>query len=72
MKENIWVFKTNIKSQDDIQYISDVFNKDEIIQWTIDTDDTDAVLRVVTAVSSPEEIITSIINKGYQCSELTD
>jgi hypothetical protein len=72
MKENIWVFKTNIKNQDDIQTISEVFNTDEIIQWTIDTDDQDAVLRVVTAVSSPEEIITSITNKGYQCSELTD
>lgn len=72
MKENIWVFKTNIKSHDDIQTVSDVFNKDEIFQWTVDTDDQDAVLRVVTALSSPEEIIKSITNKGYLCSELTD
>lgn len=72
MKEYIWVFKTNIKNQDDVHNVSEVFNRADIKQWSVDTTDCDAVLRVLTTEDSPLEIILSITNKGYLCSELTD
>jgi ribosomal protein S12 methylthiotransferase accessory factor YcaO len=72
MKESILVFKTNIRNEADVRTITEVFDRDSITQWTVDTSDRDAVLRVVTTTDSSEEIIQSITNKGYLCSELTD
>jgi hypothetical protein len=72
MKQQILVFKTNIQHPTDIMHIHDVLNIEPITQWSIDTDDCDCVLRVVTAAVSSEEIIQNITNKGYLCSELTD
>ncbi len=72
MEQNVWVFKTNIRTDADVRDVAALFDHDGISQWSVDTNDCDAVLRVVTAGVSPAEIILSITNKGYLCSELTD
>jgi hypothetical protein len=72
MKQQIWVFKTNIKQPEDILIIEEVLNTPSIHQWTIDSDDCDCVLRVVTSDLSAEHIIQQITNKGYLCGELNN
>ncbi len=72
MEQQILVFKTNIKTPQDTLAIKDALNIDAIEQWTVDTEDTDCVLRVVTQTLSINEMINIITNEGYECSELNN
>jgi hypothetical protein len=48
-------------------------NKDQhIIEWSVDINDIDKVLRVVIQEGCPSEIVSLINDAGYQCEELTD
>ncbi|HMI06392.1 MAG TPA: hypothetical protein VK528_02510 [Flavobacterium sp.] len=42
----------------------------EIVQWNIDAEDVDCVLRVVSESMSNEEIIEIVNILGYDCREL--
>lgn len=69
--QNVLVFKTNIRTKTDTLIIKDIFaTKTQIDNWTIDTEDEDCVLRVVSNNLSAENIIELIKDKGYQCHEL--
>lgn len=69
--QNILVFKTNIRTKTDTLIIKDIFaTRAQIDNWTIDTEDEDCVLRVVSNNLSAENIIELIKDKGYQCHEL--
>jgi len=69
--QNVLVFKTNIRTKTDTLIIKDIFAaKAQIDNWTIDTEDEDCVLRVVSNNLSAENIIELIKDKGYQCHEL--
>ncbi|MRX39055.1 hypothetical protein GJU43_07190 [Flavobacterium sp. LC2016-23] len=67
----IHVFKTNIGKIDTgcpmYQKLND--HKD-IQQWSIDHDDIDCVLRIVSETLQPKQIITLIREFGHKCQEL--
>jgi len=68
---NILVFKTNLT---DTRRISDVESlldiHPHIIQWNVDLDDCDKVLRVVSRHIAPQEVEALLLNAGYYCEEL--
>jgi hypothetical protein len=69
--DHILLFKTNIKSETDKEIICALLDGDEAIQeWSVDTEDEDCVLRVVTFTLNHYQIINLINTKGYLCCEL--
>ncbi|WP_281226333.1 hypothetical protein [Flavobacterium aquiphilum] len=69
--ENILVFATNIKTENDKLTISNVLNNNpEILQWSLDLEDIDCVLRIVSYTLSEEQIITLLDNQNFECSAL--
>lgn len=69
--ENILVFATNIKTESDKQKINNVLNNNpEILQWNIDLEDIDCVLRIVSKTLSEEQIIQLIDNQNFECTAL--
>jgi hypothetical protein len=68
---SILVFKTNIRSTEDIDSIKPFLDEHPHIQrWTVDTQDIDCVLRIVTCSLHVDEIIALVIPTGYACAEL--
>lgn len=68
----IHIFKTNISAIDSncaAHYALN--NREDIQQWSIDCEDIDCVLRVVSEQLKPEEIITIISSLGFECQELS-
>jgi hypothetical protein len=71
--QNILVFATNIRTDNDKQLISRILNENaEIHQWNIDQEDIDCVLRVVSKTLSEQEIITIIDTENFKCTPLLD
>lgn len=69
--EHIHIFKTNICTDADKQIINELLNADTGIQtWSLDTEDEDKVLRVVSCTLQQQQIINIINSKGYICCEL--
>lgn len=69
--ENILVFATNIQTDTDKQKIGYILNEHaEIQQWTLDLEDIDCVLRIVTETLSEEQIIDLLDNQNYKCQAL--
>lgn len=69
--ENILVFATNIKTESDKQKINNVLdNNPEILQWNIDLEDIDCVLRIVSKTLSEEQIIQLVDNQNFECTAL--
>jgi len=68
---DILLFKTNIKSISGLNIIKSIFDKRETIhRWTIDTEDIDCVLRIVSHSLRPNDVINEITQLGYYCAEL--
>lgn len=68
---SILLFKTNIQTDGEQQNIRQLLDKKpEITQWTIDTEDIDCVLRIVSKDIHPTQIITEITALGFECAEL--
>ncbi|MEO8533770.1 MAG: hypothetical protein ABI441_08465 [Flavobacterium sp.] len=68
----IHVFKTNIgKIEPDCAMHKKLDSNTAIRQWSIDHEDIDCVLRVVSESLKPEAIITMINDLGHECRELT-
>ena len=69
--QNILVFATNIRTNNDKQLISQTLNEiSEINQWNIDQEDIDCVLRVVSKTLSEEQIINIVNNHDFNCKPL--
>lgn len=69
--ENILVFATNIETETDKQKISYILDEhSEIQQWTLDLEDIDCVLRIVSETLSEEDIIGIIKSQDFNCSQL--
>lgn len=69
--QNILVFATNIRTESDRQNISVVLNRiPAILQWNIDQEDIDCVLRIITETLSEEEIINGLKEEGFKCTIL--
>lgn len=70
--KHILLFKTNINSDSEKQFLHGLFDGNPDIKcWNIDMDDSDCVLRVVSATLTHAQIIEIITLRGYQCCELT-
>ena len=70
--KHILLFKTNINSDSEKQFLHGLLDGNPDIKcWNIDMDDSDRVLRIVSATLSHAQIIEIIIHRGYQCCELT-
>lgn len=69
--DHILIFKTNICEVDQHSDLHRTLTAHpEIIEWSVDTEDTDCVLRVVSEKLQPDHITEIITQHGYHCSEL--
>lgn len=67
----IWIFKTNIRTEADKEMISQLLdNHASIEKWTVDSEDSDCVLRIVTGELDAEDIIDMVTHSGFHCAEL--
>jgi len=67
----IHIFKTNIhKIYPDCAINTTLGNHKDIQQWSVDCEDVDRVLRVVSETLQPEVIIGIINELGHECQEL--
>ena len=67
----ILVFKTNLtdtKRISDVEYLLDTHP--HIVQWNVDLDDCDNVLRIVSRNIAAPEVENILLNAGYYCEEL--
>lgn len=68
---NIFIFKTNIQTEEDQERVSVLLDaNDQIDSWSVDKEDIDCVLRIVSDRITAEEIIFLINQVGYNCTEL--
>lgn len=68
---NIFIFKTNIQTEEDQERVSVLLDAhDQIDSWSVDKEDIDCVLRIVSDRITAEEIIFHINQVGYNCTEL--
>ncbi|WP_421763907.1 hypothetical protein [Ekhidna sp.] len=70
----LFILKTNIQSQLQINKLRPVFQKyNHIARWTVDLDDIDRVLKVETNVDSEQsELINLVRKQGIYCEELSE
>lgn len=67
----ILVFKTNLtnaKRIEDVESLLDIHPY--IIQWNVDLNDCDNVLRIVSKNIAAQEVENMLLNAGYYCEEL--
>lgn len=71
---NVLVFKTDIGTKRAVEDVKHLFNQHPFISdWSVDTEDIDNVLRIVTEGLLFESDIISIIKaKGFNCQSLPD
>ncbi len=70
---NTLIFKTNIKSAKDFKEVKKILSeKNNINECTIDLDDDDKVLRVLSDSVTVAEVEQQIIGMGYYCKELEE
>ncbi|MBD3638467.1 MAG: hypothetical protein HUJ25_14035 [Crocinitomicaceae bacterium] len=71
---NVLVFKTNILNQRMVEYLSPLLAEHpEIINWSVDTEDVDKVLRIETNLDVSETEIIELVNAaGIACEVLKD
>lgn len=68
---HILIFKTNIKTETDKIRIAQLLDTvKEIEEWSVDCDDVDCVLRVVSHTLTPRQITELLAQKNFQCEEL--
>lgn len=74
MTENlthILVFRTNINTETDKLRVREFLSGQLLVEdWSVDMDDIDRVLRVVSHDLHPEDVVGLLNTIGYQCQEL--
>lgn len=67
----ILIFKTTVKTNRDKAVLAEVLDDiKEIEEWSVDCDDVDCVLRVVSYTLGAKEIISLVNRANFQCYEL--
>ena len=68
------IFKTNIKTRKNVKIIKSLFEyQSSIINWSIDLEDIDKVLKVnITETLNENDIKNLIKVKGFYCEALPD
>ena len=70
---HILIFKTNIRTEEDKILVGEFLNKNsKIKEWSVDCDDIDCVLRIVSHELDAESIIKLINQIKFHCEELTE
>lgn len=70
---HILIFKTNIETDDHHKVVSSVLGSHPlIINWHIDKEDVDKVLRVESTTNNSTDIISRMNQAGFVCEELPD
>lgn len=66
------IFKTNIEHKKSLKAVKKAFKKvPDIVDWTVDTEDIDKVLRVeLGGLLTEEEVITLVKRLGLNCEVL--
>ena len=67
----ILVFKTNLtdtKRISDVESLLDIHP--HIVQWNVDLNDCDNILRIVSRNIEAQEVENMLLNAGYYCEEL--
>ena len=69
--DNILVFATNINTETDRQKVSTILDEhSEILNWNVDQEDIDCVLRIVSETLSEQQIISLIDAQNFKCKAL--
>jgi hypothetical protein len=69
--DHILIFKTNIQTITDKLIISEALDSHpQIEKWTVDCQDIDCVLRVISPTLSTSEVCGIIEEMGYTCDEM--
>ncbi|WP_316820791.1 hypothetical protein [Pedobacter gandavensis] len=68
---SVLLFKTNIRTESDKQFMTELMQLHDISQWTVDQEDVDCVLRIVSNEVQLNDVIALVSQHGYQCEELT-
>jgi len=71
---NLFILRTNIKTKAKLDSIKSLFNNhSKIIEWSIDLEDIDNVLKVRSVKSFNESDLKNLLNiKGFNCEALPD
>lgn len=70
----LFIFSTNINTQQKVKSVHKLFNNDQnIIDFSVDIEDIDNVLRIETTdIINESDIVDRVKNKGFNCVELAD
>ncbi len=70
----ILIFKTDLSTLDDIRYVQPIFDYNfEIVDWSVDIEDIDNVLRIVTRGSLKEKDIIQLMHTSrVYCENLPE
>lgn len=72
-KKNILLFKTNILTAADRHILQPVLDSHpHIAKWSVDLDDDDRVLRIISSTLTCNHVADMIRLHGYTCEELKD
>jgi len=70
---NILVFKTDIDSDYDLEGVDELLSGYEtVVQWNVDREDVDKVLRVESTVNNGSLLQQRMSEAGYLCVEMAD
>ncbi len=70
---NIFVYKTDIDSDYDLEAIDDLLSvHGTILRWNVDREDIDKVLRIESTADNAIQLQQTLVKAGYFCEELTD
>lgn len=66
------IFQTDINSQQNVEAIQPLFNNhNHILDWSVDTEDIDNVLRIEATENLNEtDVIKLMSTKGFYCDDL--
>lgn len=68
---NVLIFATNVKTETSKNKIAAFFNTNKsIVQWSIDQEDIDCVLRIISEKLNAGQIIEMMNFLNFDCKEL--
>ena len=70
---NTLIFKTNIESKEDFDKIKNALsNKKQFAECTIDLDDVDKVLRILSDKLTVPDVEEEVVEMGFYCKEIEE
>jgi cell fate (sporulation/competence/biofilm development) regulator YmcA (YheA/YmcA/DUF963 family) len=70
---NILVFQTKVANSTEFNRLAEILDTSpEVQKWTLDQQDVDKVLRVISEELQPQDIVYLLNKNGLYCQELPD